>query len=118
MGRGDHTALNRERVQVLSRLADAGENMTRAAAVLGISGASLTQWFDRHGYDGLRGRLKDNRSANATPESEAVRRLRAVARAGSINEAARSLGLSGPGLWLWLSRNAPDGVQDALGDWI
>ena len=117
-GMADNEALNRARFLALSELAASGANMTRAAAALGLSRAALSQWFDRHGYAGLRRQLKDNRAGGSVSAAEARRRLRAVARAGSIHGAARALDMSVSGLWRWVRCNAPDGVQEAMGDWL
>ena len=60
---------------------------------------------------------KNRRYKCSLSPQEALRRLEIVKRSESQAAAAREIGITDTGLYYWLQRNAPDGIDAALEDY-
>lgn len=113
----------RKRLAYFEQAVKEGKSMAQCAAELGTSRAAVTMWFDRNGFEHVREALRRGNSWANKPrtEEEVLHILRTVKSydkaKGGARAAAEALGMTYAALRYWIKRNAPWGIDDAIGDY-
>ena len=106
------------RLSQAERLADRGKGFTEIGRAWGTSRVYAYVEIRRR-RPALYERIIDLPYSHALPAEEVIRRCRALIDAdGHVSTAAKNLGVDRHALHNWLRRNAPDGPQDLLMDYI
>lgn len=106
-------ALKRQRLRIAREVIAEGGSLKHFAERVGISRAGASLYLERHSPVTLRA-LSDNHRYNSLDPIAVLERLRVVVSSRTKAQAAKTLGITASGLSLFLSRYAPDGVQEAL----
>ena len=110
--------LGPKRYHELEAMREEGLCISDVARRIGISRAGVFRWLEHNGHSELRRGLADNARGNAVSPEEAMRRLEVVISSKTQEAAARELGITGPALHYWIKKNAPDGAESALQDYL
>ena len=92
--------------------------ISEAAKRIGISKPGVIRWLENNGHSELRRGLADNARYSAVRPKEARRRLEAFISNKTQAAAAREIGITAAGLHCWMKKNAPDGAESALQDYL
>ena len=110
--------LGLKRYHELEAMREEGLCIADAARRIGISKGGVIRWLENNGHSELRRGLADNARYSAVKPEEARRRLQAFISNETQEAAARELGITGAALHHWMRRNAPDGAESALQDYM
>ena len=107
-----------ERYHELAAMQAEGLCIAEAARRIGISNVGVIRWLEHNGHSELRRALADNARYNAVRPEEARRRFEVIISNKTLEAAARELGITGSSLCHWMKKNAPDGAESALQDYL
>ncbi len=108
--------LKRQRLRVAREVISEQGNVTDFANAIGISLTGAIYYLRRNSPDTLDA-LKDGHRRVALHPLRVLHRLRVLSKSKTKAAAAKKLGLSQPGIFMFIKRYAPDGVEEALADY-
>ncbi|NQZ47767.1 MAG: hypothetical protein HRT63_09625 [Erythrobacter sp.] len=108
--------LKRQRLRVARDIISEQGNVTDFAKAIGISVPGAIYYLRRHSPETLQV-LKDGNRRIALDPGRVLHRLRVISQSKTKVAAAEKLGLSQPGVFMFIKRYAPHGIEDALQDY-